>query len=48
MNVWAEILKDPVVWGSILGIAIVIGLCSYYVWYFMSHLHDAERELESK
>lgn len=28
------LIKDPVVWGSLLGLAIVIGLCGYYVYLF--------------
>ncbi len=27
--------KDPVVWGSLLGLGIVVALCGYYVYLFI-------------
>ncbi|TRY29421.1 DUF3149 domain-containing protein [Aliiglaciecola sp. M165] len=37
-----EILfKDPVVWGSLFGLAVVIGLCAYYLYLFVYNTnHD--------
>ena len=32
------LLADPVVWGSLFGLTIVVGLCSYYVWLFMTKI----------
>lgn len=38
------LLSDPVVWGSFLGLGVVLGICGYYVWYFMSHIANADQE----
>ena len=37
-----EILfKDPVVWGSLAGLAVVIGICAYYLYLFVHNTsHD--------
>ncbi|AYA66510.1 MAG: hypothetical protein CL587_18485 [Alteromonadaceae bacterium] len=32
---WLTMLKDPVVWGSLLGIFIVVLMMCYYTWLFM-------------
>ncbi|GLR70606.1 DUF3149 domain-containing protein [Agaribacter marinus] len=34
------IISDPVAWGSILGIFVVVALCSYYVWLFLTNVRD--------
>lgn len=35
------ILQDPVAWGSLLGIGVVVAICAYYVYYFLEHVkHD--------
>ncbi|WP_277816395.1 hypothetical protein [Neptunicella marina] len=34
------ILKDPIVWGSLLGLAIVVGLCGYYVYLFLHNVAE--------
>ncbi len=34
------LFSDPVAWGSILGIFVVIGICAYYVYYFMHNVHE--------
>ncbi|AEE25153.1 MULTISPECIES: hypothetical protein [Paraglaciecola] len=31
----ALILTDPVAWGSILGIGIIVALCCYYAYLFV-------------
>lgn len=33
------ILNDPVAWGSLLGLAVVVGICAYYVYLF---IHNAK------
>lgn len=35
------LIKDPVVWGSLLGLAIVVALCGYYTYLF---IHNANEE----
>lgn len=41
-KIMLEILfKDPVVWGSLFGLAVVIGLCAYYLYLFVYNTnHD--------
>ncbi|WP_338293427.1 hypothetical protein [Planctobacterium marinum] len=29
------LFNDPVAWGSLLGLTIVVALCGYYVYLFM-------------
>ncbi len=37
----ALLFNDPVVWGSLLGLAVVIGICGYYLYLFMYNTnHD--------
>lgn len=38
-----DLLSDPVVWGSILGIAMMCGMAGYYVYYFIHHVHEDEK-----
>ncbi len=36
------IFSDPVVWGSILGIAVMVVMAGYYAYLFISNVkHDA-------
>ena len=35
MNLWQAFLKDPVIFFSFTGLAIVIGLCIFYAVYFI-------------
>lgn len=38
-----ELMKsDPVAWGSLLGLGIVVALCGYYVYLFV---HNTNEEL---
>ena len=32
---WNLLISDPVVWGSILGIFIMLGMAAYYVYLFV-------------
>ena len=34
MNLWQEFTRDPVIFISFTGLAIVIGLCAFYSIYF--------------
>ncbi|GAB3014340.1 hypothetical protein [Bowmanella dokdonensis] len=34
------ILGDPVVWGSLLGLAVVLGICFYYVYLILHNTMD--------
>lgn len=34
------LIKDPVVWGSLLGLGIVIALCGYYTYLFIHNSSD--------
>lgn len=36
---WDLLLSDPVVWGSIFGIAVVVAICAYYVYLFVHNVH---------
>ncbi|MEP0355578.1 MAG: hypothetical protein ABJH06_13780 [Paraglaciecola sp.] len=37
---WNLILNDPVAWGSILGIGVVVSLCSYYAYLFIHNVSE--------
>lgn len=30
------IFQDPVVWGSLLGLFVVLAICGYYAWMFIT------------
>jgi hypothetical protein len=32
--------NDPVVMFSFGGLAIVVGICAYYIYYFMKHIQE--------
>ncbi|MDT0593900.1 DUF3149 domain-containing protein [Glaciecola petra] len=34
------LLNDPVAWGSILGIFVVIAICAYYVYLFVHNVNE--------
>ncbi|MCY7297221.1 DUF3149 domain-containing protein [Alteromonas sp. a30] len=38
------LLNDPVVWGSLLGVGIVVAICGYFVWYFLDHIAHSDQE----
>jgi len=40
MNFFNMLLNDPVVYISLIGLAIVLGICGYYVYYFMKHISE--------
>ena len=38
---WDLILHDPVAWGSLLGIGIMVAMCFYYVYLF---IHNSNKK----
>lgn len=40
MNVFNMLLNDPIVMFSFGGLAIVLAICSYYVYYFTKHIKE--------
>lgn len=37
---FAQLIQDPVVWGSLSGLGIVVGLCAYYLYLFMHNTNQ--------
>lgn len=37
-------IKDPVVWGSLLGIGIIVGMMVYYTYLFMHNSADMDKQ----
>ncbi len=37
------LLSDPVAWGSVFGIFVVIAICAYYVYLFLHNTKEAEK-----
>ncbi|WP_269082386.1 hypothetical protein [Thalassomonas viridans] len=40
MDIFTTLLKDPVVWFSFGGLAIVLAICAYYVYFFMKNIKE--------
>ena len=40
MNLFEMLLNDPVVIFSFVGLAIVLAICSFYVYYFIKHIEE--------
>ncbi|TYK65277.1 DUF3149 domain-containing protein [Colwellia echini] len=40
MNLLSMLTNDPVVMFAFGGIAIMLGICTFYVYYFMSHIKN--------
>lgn len=34
------LLNDPIAWGSLLGLTVVLAICGYYVYLFWHNVHD--------
>lgn len=32
---WNLLISDPVAWGSVLGIGVVVAICAYYLYLFI-------------
>lgn len=37
---WNLLIHDPVAWGSLGGLAIVVGLCAYYLYLFVHNTNQ--------
>ena len=37
---WDLLFSDPVVWGSILGILIMVGMAAFYVYLFIHNTNE--------
>lgn len=44
MSSFQMLLADPIVWGSLLGLGIVLTLCGYYVWLFLTKIANSDSE----
>jgi len=42
MNFFTMLTNDPVVMFSFGGLAIVMGICAYYIYYFIKHIKEDE------
>ncbi|WP_016955650.1 hypothetical protein [Catenovulum agarivorans] len=42
----SNIMSDPIVWGSLLGLTVVVGLCTYYVWLIITNIKNAKPPVE--
>lgn len=40
MNLLSMIANDPVVMFSLGGMAILLSICGYYVYYFLKHIQE--------
>ncbi|MDG1752908.1 MAG: DUF3149 domain-containing protein [Thalassotalea sp.] len=40
MNFFNMLINDPVVLISFIGLATVIGICSFYVYYFIKNIEE--------
>lgn len=37
---WDLLLSDPVAWGSLFGIFVVVAICAYYVYLFLHNVNE--------
>ncbi len=44
MNLLSMLTNDPVVMFSFGGIAIMLGICAFYVYYFIKHIQDDSKK----
>lgn len=44
MNLLSMLVNDPVVMFSFGGLAIVLGICAYYIYYFLTHIAQADNK----
>ena len=40
MNLLSMLINDPVVMFSFAGMAILLGICGYYVYYFLKNIQE--------
>jgi hypothetical protein len=43
MNILDMLINDPVVFYSFIGLAIILGIGGYYVYYFLKHISEDEK-----
>ncbi|MBA6223469.1 MULTISPECIES: DUF3149 domain-containing protein [unclassified Colwellia] len=43
MNVLNMLINDPVVLYSFIGLAVLLGICGFYVYYFLKHISEDEK-----
>lgn len=39
---WSMLMNDPVIWGSLLGLGVVVAICAYYLYLF---IHNTNHNL---
>ncbi len=44
MNLLSMLTNDPVVMITFGGLAVMLGICSYFVYFFMKNIQDANKE----
>lgn len=40
MNFIQMITNDPIALYSLVGLAVVLGICSFYIYYFIKNIHE--------
>ncbi|MGB1198229.1 MAG: DUF3149 domain-containing protein [Thalassotalea sp.] len=40
MNLFNMLLNDPVVLISFIGLVTLLGICGFYVYYFLKHIQE--------
>ncbi len=43
MNIIEMLLNDPVVLYSFIGLAILLGIGGFYIYYFLKHINEDEK-----
>lgn len=44
MDIGHLLFSDPVVLISMIGLLIVLGICGFYIYYFMKNIHEADEK----
>ena len=44
MSIWQEFFREPIIFFSFTGLAIVVGLCVFYAIYFYVKVAKASKE----
>jgi hypothetical protein len=45
MNLLSMLANDPVVMFAFGGITIMLGICAFYVYYFIKHIQDDSKKI---
>ncbi len=43
MNFFSMLANDPVVMFAFGGLSIMMGICAYYIYYFVKHIQEDEK-----